>query len=604
MLRLRVYLHDIQASLGKIVFGRRNPPVASLVFHILLLLILGLVGYVAAVVLISKRFRWQHLVLYGASLAYLLLVVPHFSVADFLPLDLQSLCICWLLFVPLSPIGGLAMLSWNKIAGVFGKRTIEVEQEEQERRRQEIEKRRTNHAMLKAQLQPRLSKDYLNVGVKIEGEEFPLDLGIEEQGDWVRLKYYLFFQHAFIIGTTGAGKTKLLLRLIYEALCNTSLRIYVIDGKGDLRFAETVATLAYQHGRDPSPIFMMGQASHAQAKSSVYDGFRGDREAIANRLSKMMAVDKTVGNAMHYSETYKGLMHLICGVGHSRLGITPPRNFEEVLDRLTFDWLSQTYAKIPRELATIKMAQEGRENLIAAASARLANLARPLEEAVGSSGFSLEGSQCAIFSLRTQSVGVDAKKFLDFLIEDVKDWIGKRQPPGVEALLIIDEFGTFNNDSITDVLTLARGSRVGVILATQDVATLGNERIKRQILANCNTYFLMKTNFPEELVNLAGTIYAVEPSYQLENGMPTGMQSARIQHQFKILPNDVAKLTPGQCYIINSRYAVKVHASAIENVPIDKKAIASNFVKQETKREETKAPTSRKKNDGVPEIPE
>ena len=604
MLRLRVYLHDIQAGVGKVVFGRRNPPLASLVFHILLLLGLGPFSYTTAVVLITRRFRWHYLVLYGVSLAYLLLVIPGVSVADFLPIDMRSILVYWLLTVPLAPTGGLAMLSWNKIAGVFGKRTIEVEQEEQERRRQEIEKRRANRAMLKAQLQPQLSKDYLNVGVKIEGEEFPSHLGIEEQGDWVKVKYPLFFQHAFVIGTTGAGKTKLLLRLIYETLHNTSLRIYVIDGKGDLEFAETVATLAYQHGRGPTPIFMMGQASHAQAKSSVYDGFRGDREAIANRLSMMMAVDKTVGNALHYSETYKGLMHLICGVGHSGLGITPPRNFEEVLDRLTFDWLSQTYAEIPRELATIKMAQEGRENLIAAASARLANLARPLEEAVGSSGFSLEGSHCAVFSLRTQSVGIDAKKFLDFLIEDVKDWIGKRQPPGVEALLIIDEFGSFNNDSITDVLTLARSSRVGVILATQDVATLGNDRIRRQILANCNTYFLMKTNFPDELVNLAGTIFAVEPSYQLENGLPTGMQSARIQHQFKIPPNDVAQLTPGQCYIINSRYAVKVHASTIENVPIEKKAIASSFVKQELKREKTKAPTTRKRNDGVPDIPD
>ena len=603
MLRLRVRLYDIQSSLGKVVFGRRNPPIASLVFHILLLLTLGPVAYVAGVILISKRFLWQHLVLYGTALAYLLLVVPR-SVADILPRDTRSLFAYWLLLVPLSPLAGLAMLGWNKISGVFGKRTIEVEREEQEQRRLEIEKRRAQHAMLKTQVQPGSSRGYLNVGVKIEGEEFPSHIGIEEQDDWVRLNYPLLFHHVLVLGTTGAGKTDLLLRIISEAWRNTGLRIYVIDGKGDLEFAAKVAALAYRNGRGRAPIFMMGQSSHRRSNASLYDGFRGDRDAIANRLAAMMSLDKTVGNAQHYSDTYKSLIHLICGVGHPELGIAPPRNFDEVLDRLTFSWLAQTYAEVPRELEFIKMAREGRENLVASAWNRLASLARSLEGVVSSSGFSLETTRCAIFSLRTQSVGVDAKKFLDFLIEDVKDWIGKRQPPGVEALLIIDEFGSFDNESITDVLALARSSRVGVILATHDVATLGDDRMKRQILANCNTYFLMKTNFPEELVQLAGTIYEVEPSYQLEHGEPTGMQSARIQHQFKIRPNDVARVTPGQCYIINSRYAVKMHVARIGNIQVDNDAIASNFVKKEARPEEPKTSAMSSGYDDVPDIPD
>ena len=609
MLRLRVYLHDVRVGVGKLVLGRRNPPFASLVFHLLLFFVLGPLAYVTALVLVIKRLVWRHFVVYAVSWVYVLFVLPRVPFADLLPMTTQSLLVYWLLMFPLAPIGGFAMLSWKKVSGLFGKRTVQDEYEDQAQRKLYAEARSQAAAARKAKMRPDAAKNYLTVGVKIDGEDFPTHLGIDEQSDWVSIKYPLFFQHAFVVGTTGAGKTKLLLRLIYEALHNTRLRIYVIDGKGDLGFAKTVATLAYQHGRGPTPVFMMGQTSAAQAMSSVYDGFRGDREAFANRLSMMMAVDKTVGNAMHYSETYKGLMHLICGVGYAKLGIQPPQNFGEVLDRLSFEWLSQTYAKVPRELATIKLAKEGREDLIAAASARLSNLARPLDDAVDASGFSLEESHCAIFSLRTQSVGVDAKKFLDFLIEDVKDWVGKRQPPGVEALLIIDEFGSFSNESINDVLMLARDSKVGVILATQDVSQLGSERAKRQILANCNTYFLMKTNFPEELVNLAGTIYAVEPSFQLENGMPTGMQSARIQHQFKIPPNDVAQVTPGQCYIINSRYAVKVQASIIEDIPIDNNAIATNFVKKEAKSEQTKheqpkASSGRKKKDGVPDIPD
>lgn len=603
MLRLRVYLHDIRIQVGSVIFGYHAPPLASLVFHLFLLFVFGPIAYIVALVLLIKRFRWQRFFTYVTSFIYLLLVIPHIPFAKFLPISVHSLFVYGLLMLPLSPMEGLIMFTWKKVSGLFSQRTIEDEQAEQAQRRHAAHQKHMAQAARKAQLQPDSAKDFINVGVKIDGEEFPAYLGIEEQNEWVRIKYPQFFHHAFVVGTTGAGKTNLLLRIIYETLHNTRLRIYVIDGKGDLAFAKTIANLAYQHGRGPVPIFMMGQTEAARVSASVYDGFRGDREAIANRLSMMMSVDKTVGNALHYSETYKGLMHLICGVGYPELGIKPPKNFDDVLGRLSFNWLSQTYAKIPSELAVIKLAHDGREDLIAAASARLGNLARPLKETVDTTGFNLEDSHCAIFSLRTQSVGVDAKQFLNFLIEDVKDWVGKRQPPDVEALLIIDEFGSFNNESINEVLTLARSSKVGVILSTQDVAQLGDERAKRKILANCNTYFLMKTNFPEELVNLAGTIYAVEPSFQIENGLPTGMQSARIQHQFKIPPNDVAQVRPGQCYIINSRYALKMQAATIEDAPTDEDAIASTFVKKKPEPAEAKTSPRRKKKDNVPEIP-
>lgn len=609
MLRLCITIYEIQTRLRKVILGRRNPPMASLLFHSFLLVGLGFVAYALAVVLATSKFQWRHLLFYVVSLVYLLLIVPRFAVINFGSITTRSLFVYWVLTVPLAPMGGFAMFSWNTISGFFGKRTVETEQEEREQRRQAIAARQANYAALKAQRLPRSTADFLTVGAKIDGEEFPTHIGIEEESDYVKLQASLFFQHAFVIGTTGAGKTQLLLRLIDETLRNTKMRVYVIDGKGDLAFAHQVATLAQQYGRGQVPIFMMGQPASAQATSSLYDGFRGDPDVIANRLSMMLSVDKTSGNALHYSETYKGLVQLICGVGYPQLGINPPENFDVVLERLTFQWLSQTYAQIPHELEAITAAYEGKENLIASANARLSNLARPFSSIINQDGFNLEQSQCAVFSLRTQSVSLDAKRLLDFLIEDVKDWIGKRQLPDTEALLIIDEFGSFNNESITDVLTLARSSKVGVILATQDVATLGSDRTKRKILATCNTYFLMKTNFPEELVELAGTIYEVEPSYQMENGEPTGMQSARIQHQFKIRPNDVAKVLPGQCYIINSRYMVKIHVSEVGPIQLNPQAIASHFVKkQSTTPQESKtthAPANQQQQtNNFPSIPD
>lgn len=75
--------------------------------------------------------------------------------------------------------------------------------------------------------------------------------------------------------------------------------------------------------------------------------------------------------------------------------------------------------------------------------------------------------------------------------------MGKRQKrPG---LLIIDEFGAFGNKNIIALLTMARSADLGVILATQDIASLGEENERRLILANTPTKILMATDFPEEI---------------------------------------------------------------------------------------------------------
>jgi type IV secretory pathway TraG/TraD family ATPase VirD4 len=178
---------------------------------------------------------------------------------------------------------------------------------------------------------------------------------------------------------------------------------------------------------------------------------------------------------------------------------------------------------------------------------------------------------------------VDAKKFLDFFIEDVKDWIGKRQPRGTKGLLIIDEFGTFRNQNITDVLSLARSSNLGVILATQDTATLGDTNTARRILANCNTYLLMKTNFPEELTELAGTVYRIEASQQTaEGGQATGVGSARVQHQYKINPNEVPKMAPGEAFLINSRFTAKIQMKQVPQIEINEQAIAPGLESRKT----------------------
>jgi hypothetical protein len=146
----------------------------------------------------------------------------------------------------------------------------------------------------------------------------------------------------------------------------------------------------------------------------------------------------------------------------------------------------------------------------------------------------------------------------------LKDFVGKRQRR--PAVLVIDEFGQFSNDNVISLLTLARSSRLGVILATQDTASLKDEDVRKLVLANTRTKILMASDFPEEVGELAGTMFQIESSMQHEDGDMTGTGSARMQHAFKIDMNEAGKLQPGEAFIIRQRHVVKVKVQAVGTV--------------------------------------
>jgi hypothetical protein len=188
-----------------------------------------------------------------------------------------------------------------------------------------------------------------------------------------------------------------------------------------------------------------------------------------------------------------------------------------------------------------------------------------LEGKVTPSGFALEETNCAVFSIRTQTVSDTARRFLHYLVEDYKDYIGNRQQR--PAILILDEYAPFKSENMHSLLSLARSSNLGVIIATQDIVTLGDAQMQQLILANTRTKILMATDFPEDIAKLAGTEYQPESSYQHVDGEATHLGTTRIQHAFKIDPNEVAKLPAGQAFVIRQREVAKIHVHRVATIP-------------------------------------
>ena len=493
-----------------------------------------------------KPSRFAYAVLTVFSLLWLLLLLSRSDGFSYF-----KLCFfCWHKG-PLFPIAGIFLYGVMMFSRFSKPKTLEEQLEERKQAEEARQKKLSASAERRGEIEAQ--KAFIRLGANVRGQAFPAHLGIYHKDDWIVLNEDVLDQHIFILGTTGSGKSETIKRLVYEILTATDRNIYLVDGKGDERLANDIRSLAYHHGRVEAPVFKLG----FEKSGAVYDGFRGQPTDVYNRLCALIGTSDAEGDAQYYADINRDLLQLIC---YAPAG--PPRSFEELRERLSKDWLEQAYEGDEVEQLVIKQL-DGRH--LEGLSHRLRPLAREFSKFVGDGGFALEETPCAIFSLRAQSVGDTAQRFLDFLVEDLKDFIGKRQTR--PAVLIIDEFGQFSNKNITALLSLARSAKLAIILATQDVASLKDEQTKQLVLANTRTKILMATEFPEEMSELAGTILKLEHSIAYQEGEITGRGSSRVQHQFAVDPNEVARLKPGEAFLIRQRHHAKIKIRAIGEVP-------------------------------------
>lgn len=371
----------------------------------------------------------------------------------------------------------------------------------------------------------------------------------------MRLAEEALDQHLLIVGATGTGKSEAIRRLVHEVLASTARDVILVDGKGDPGLAADVRALVWQQRGRETPVFRLGYGP----PGARYDGFRGEPGDLYNRLAAMLGVEEATGEARHYANINRNLLQLV-----ARAPAGPPRSFEEVRARLGHElrWLKAAYRDDPDEadyLAGLHRREYG--GLLHG----LLPLARDFAGRIGPAGFALEDTPAAVFSLRTQSAGDTARQFLRFLLEDLKDYAGKRQRR--PAALIVDEFAAFGQRNIVDLLALARSARLGVVLAAQDVAGLGARETRQLILANTRSKLLLATEHPEEVAKLAGTVFQLEASLQHEEGRPTGLGTVRPQHAFRVDLNDVGRLGRGGAYLIRQRHAAKLRISPVGPLP-------------------------------------
>lgn len=501
-------------------------------------------GFITALIYrkLIQNVRQYHLILGVFSLLWICVL----SVWIIVTLEFPDYFIWQVLTIPLAPV----IAEFIEIIIPFIRRAFATDLDEKlqyhiEDRKKDLAKKREQASNRK---QPEKIDNHLLLAPVIEMEEdIPNHTGIHHAKGWLYLSEKTLPQHFFVMGSIGSGKSEFLKYLCHQILTNTDYDLFVVDGKGDEDLANFVSACSQQTRNIKPPIFKLGLG----VEGDTYNAFVGDGDDIYNRLLGLLYGDidlsKMNAGQKHFMDANKGLLDLIC---KSRLG--PPVDLNDLRRRLCEKWLYTTYKKNEDDLEDVRRVIKHIDGLAIA----LQPLIRDFKNKVTQDGFTLDNARVGIFSVRTQSVGETSRQLLNILNQDLMDFMGKRQQR--KTMIIVDEFQAFNSEALVSALSLGRSAGLSLVLATQDIGSLLNEKIQRQIKANAKTKILLSTDVPEELGEIAGTKQVFEHSYQHEEGQVTGVGTSRVQHQHRISLNDVARLQVGEGFVIRNRYTSRV----------------------------------------------
>src|SRR5262249_54776787 len=131
---------------------------------------------------------------------------------------------------------------------------------------------------------------------------------------WMVLPSDILNKHGVVVGGSGTGKTRTLLRIASIAL-KYGWTVHFLDAKGDKETAALFLAMARGAGARRVAMF----------PARAYNGWQGDHTAILNRL--MVVQDYSEA---YYQAVAKRILHIVC----AEMGPEPPRSSRELFARL------------------------------------------------------------------------------------------------------------------------------------------------------------------------------------------------------------------------------------------------------------------------------
>lgn len=188
-----------------------------------------------------------------------------------------------------------------------------------------------------------------------------------------------------------------------------------------------------------------------------------------------------------------------------------------------------------------------------------------------------DNNEVAIFSLSGNKYRDYIKTLGRVVIMEVNTLVDYRQKQGKKSIMAVyDEFSAYVSHEIVDVINKSRSAGFECAISVQGLSDIDvvDPVLTRQILNNCNTYFIGRVNDPadaELLAGVMGTYEDKEITSQVEKKafkqrFESEMGTVRTVQRYRANPDDIRGLNGGEFFLCRktiekdgSPYVAKVY---------------------------------------------
>jgi conjugal transfer pilus assembly protein TraD len=395
--------------------------------------------------------------------------------------------------------------------------------------------------------------------------------------------------HVHIVGASGFGKTVLISHILRSRIEGGRGCLF-IDQKGDRETIEQFTSYV--------------RAADRLADLKVFSLAAHDNSSSYNLLNNGSATelrDRIMTSLIWSEEYYKNqsagfLMHLMAGLCWLRDNRSLKIDIELIVRCLKdVEYIAELTKQIPSDLYRIRMRLEEAHSFLSSSDnfKSLQGLRVQLES-IAYSDFgdrvlwsdnaidlfeAVRSGKIVFMFLDTRRFGETARAVGRFIIQDLKAVSAKidseiKQSDRKPFTVIIDEFADLAQEDFIGFLDRARSSRIGIVVAHQEISDL--DRISPQfcgrLMGNTATLFAFLQKRPEsaELISgIGGTKKAWKTTLQtrffLGFDIETGNRSAREVEEFIVHPNVVKSLGIGECVRIQKLPVAGAYNVTIRN---------------------------------------
>lgn len=381
--------------------------------------------------------------------------------------------------------------------------------------------------------------------------------------------------HVHIVGASGFGKSVLLSHVVKNRI-HSGGGVLFVDLKADSETIRQVVSTAKRAGReDDLRIFSCGNPEISHPYNAIGNG-------TANQLK-----DRIMGALNWSEEFYKNeassfLLKILRGLALLRDRKGQPFDLGTILNCIAdqkqimrvIDELPETETQVREELEGLHRHLAKPENLKALQGLK-AQLESLLLSDFGHLLRAFDGGIDLFDAIRSRKIvyllldsrtyGESSRALGKLILQDLKAASARvdNEIPKQERkpfAVIIDEFADMATEDFVGFLDRARSSKIGVVVAHQEIADLSrlSPEFARRLMNSTSTLFAFLQKLPDSselIAGIAGTRKTREVTEQAETDWlfgerKTGMKSIKEVDEFVIHPNVIRSFGVGECVMV------------------------------------------------------